>query len=404
MRHSLLVLLISLLLLLPTATAAAQDGAPPPALCGDLAAEDCALLTASAEAMKSVPASRLDGAMTVHVGGFPEMQVDPVDMTLEMAGVFLFDEKAMAASAAMNERYRLDPAAALSLSAEELQQLTLDLYAGLDYDLQLRLVLPEAVAAAIGQEGDMTFPTDLSVALRMVDGMVYVDISDFRPMAPELNQLKADWIGFDLVGLLEMSMEEAPAADADAFAVSAAAGAAMVQLMTQLEEYVTVERLDDVALDGQEGAVFLTSPDFAGLMGSDEFREVLMQVMAASATGEESPSLEEIEQGLEMMGLMAPVLFRDLKLESTSVIGLEDRYLYGTTLNFEWDMAGLMQMAAMSDESLRGAVAAGLSPMFQFTVEAAYGGYGETLEVAAPEDVEIIPLDQLQPGDTSAVF
>jgi hypothetical protein len=47
-----------------------------------------------------------------------------------------------------------------------------------------------------------------------VDGIGYFDLSDFKSMVPELRQLKTDWLGFDMIGLIELSMEEAAASAA----------------------------------------------------------------------------------------------------------------------------------------------------------------------------------------------
>jgi len=71
---------------------------------------------------------------------------------------------------------------------------------------------------------------------------------------------------------------------------------------------------------------------------------------------------------------------------------------------FKWDLSGLMQLAAMSDPSLAESLPAGAVPTINYALDATYGQYNDALEFAAPEDVEIIPLDQLTPGDTSLVY
>ena len=86
------------------------------------------------------------------------------------------------------------------------------------------------------------------------------------------------------------------------------------------------------------------------------------------------------------------------------MIGLDDFLLYESSFTFDWDLASLVQLAAMSDDSLADAVNAGMAPAMSLTVDMDYGGYGEAITVEVPEDVEIIPLDQMMPADTSAVF
>jgi hypothetical protein len=404
MCHRLFCLLLTLLLLLPAVPVAAQDDTPPVALCGDLPAEDCAILEASAEAMQTQPAGHFDGAVKIGMAGFPELEPDPLEIAVDLSAQYAMDEAAREAIRTMAALYQAEGAELAAVTPEAIQQLTLELYAGMDYDLQMRLSVPEAVAEAIGQDAGVAFPPEFNIAMRLVDGMAYFDLSSFRPMVPELRQLKADWIGFDMVGLLELSMEDAPAADAQALVESAAAGMVVAQLMESMQEFVEVERLENVALEGQDGAVFVTRPDLAGLFSSDTFRALVVQMAAMSATEADSPSPEELEQGLDMLGFMAPMLFRDLLVESTSVIGLDDFLLYESSFNFDWDLASLVQLAAMSDDSLADAVNAGMAPAMSLTVDMDYGGYDEAITVEAPEDVEIIPLDQMMPADTSAVF
>ena len=404
MRQKLSCLLFAFLLLLPTAPVAAQDAQPAPiVLCGELAAEDCAILQASALAMQEVTASRFALTMTAEMAGIPEMQPDPLALSVEMAGALAMDDEALAAAQAMATLYRSEPGTDAP-TPEMLRQLMVDLYAGLNYDLQMQLTLPPEVAAAMSQEAEVDFPSVLDFSVRMVDGMVYFDISDFKPMAPELEQVSADWLGFDMVGMMELSLADVPEGGTGALASSAAAGVFATQLVTLMQAYVAVERRENVALDGQEGAVFVTTPDLGQLLGSDEFQAMVTQMVALSAPEAENMSPEELAQGLSMLGLMAPVIFRDLTLQSTSTIGLDDSYLYASHLLLDWDLSSVMQMAAMSDDSLRDAVDAGLMPAIKFDFDATYSGYGEEIVIEAPKDVEIIPLDMLQPSDTSAVF
>lgn len=404
MCHRLYCLLLTLLLLLPAAPVAAQDDTPPVALCGDLPVEDCAVLEASVEAMQAQSAGHLDGVVKIGMAGFPELEPDPFEIAVDLSARYAMDESARKAVRTMTALHQTEDAELAAITPEAIQQLILELYAGIDYDLQLRLSVAETVAEAISQDAGVAFPPELNIAMRLVDGMAYFDLSGFRPMAPELRQLKADWIGVDMVGLLKLSMADAPAADAQALVESAAAGMAMARLMESLQEYVEVERLENVALEGQEGAVFVTRPDLAELFRSDTFRALVVTTAAMSATDPDSQSPEALEQDLDMFGFMAPMLFRDLLVESTSVIGLDDFFLYESSFDFNWDLTSLIQLAAMSDDSLADAVNAGMAPAMSLTVDMDYGGYGEAITVEVPEDVEIIPLDQMMPADTSAMF
>ena len=385
---------------------AQDDTTTPPTFCGDLDEADCSILETSTEAMQNVSSYALDAQYTFAMSGFPDMPADEIGMAFTMDGSWAMDEAARSAASAMNALARGEPPADPEVAAEEMRQSILDLYQGLAVDLSFTVTTSDELADAITAESDVPFPPELSFGVRMVDGMAYINLADLRPLIPELDSLTSDWIGIDMVGMLEMSMAQGDleTPSMPGATDSAVAGAVYLQMVKLLEQFVTIERLDDVQLADQEGAVFVYSFDLVEFFRSDEFSAFATQIAESGALGEEAPSPQEIEEGLAMLALFSPVAFRDLVVESQVTIGLEDYYTYDTAVEFSWDLTSLLQLAAMSDDNLREALEPGQSPEFTLTFDGAYSDFNQEMEIEAPEDVEIIPLDQMTPQTEDAVF
>lgn len=408
MRHKLISLLLaailSLLFVLP---AAAQDDTTVPfVLCGELDDADCAILEESALAMLDVTSSAFDVQFDASIGGIPELPADPIEFSVTMTGQWAVDDRAKDAIRRLGTLTSADPAAAAQTLAAQMPEAIVDLYGGLNLDASLTWSMPQDVADLIAADADVPFPPSLTWNVRMVDGMMYVDLSDFKALSPELNTVKADWIGFDMVGLMQMSLDQSQQSGdspGNAFATGVATGAVTTQMIKLMQEFVTVERLDDVSVDNQTAAVFHYTPDLVGFLSSKTFRTEFAK-FAAAAAGPNDNSTPELEKNLSMLGFAAPMIFRDLTVGSTTTIGLDDSYAYASQTEFKWDLSGLLQLAAMSDASLANMLSEDVTPAINFALDATYSQYNDALEFAAPEDVEIIPLDQMMPGDTSLVY
>jgi hypothetical protein len=97
------------------------------------------------------------------------------------------------------------------------------------------------------------------------------------------------------------------------------------------------------------------------------------------------------------------MLFRDLDVSSSTVIGLDDKLAHAADFSFSWDLSSLMQFAAMSDPSVAEAMG-DAQPVISMDMAAEYADFNDEMIFEVPEDVQMIPLEQLVPQDTSAVF
>jgi hypothetical protein len=394
-------ILAALLPLLVVAPAFAQDEGVPFVICGELSEDDCALLEESALAMQELSSFSLGMDLDMTVGGIPDLPVDPMNFGLAMDGSFSLDENAQAVVQQMSAAMLGGSAEDMEELAANMQQMTLDLYGGMDFDMTMRYNVPAELAEVFATDPDMVVPESIGFEIRMIDGIMYMNLSELRALDPAIEQeITSDWIGIDYIGMIEMQMEAAGGMGEDPFANGAMSGLAAMQFMQQVNDFVDVERLDDVALDGQDGAQFAYSFDVVGFFTSDAFKSYMQDIVAV--LGEDADT-QEIEQAIAMVDFVAPMLFRDLKIESTYVVGLDDKLAYAATGDFSWDLSSVMQFAAMTDPSVAEAMG-DAQPMIDMQVDIEYSDQNAEMEMEVPDDVQMIPLEQLVPQDTSAVF
>lgn len=401
MYHRLIcAILAALLPLLIAAPVAAQDGASPFVICGDLPDEDCALIEESALAMQDLSSYSLSAAMGFSIAGVPDLPVDPLEIDITLDGSFVMDDAAKEVAQELNSIMIEGDPARLAELGESFQQMTLDLYRGMDFDFSIRYDIPSDLAETLSQDSEVPLPETFTMDIRLIDGTMYLNVADLRALDPSIeNELTSDWIGFDYIGMLEMQLEQGGRGE-DPFTASAAAGVAMVQLTSEMGDFVSVERGDDVALDRQDGASFTYTFDIIGFLTSDAFRTAMENMMTSLG---EDVSAAEMREALTMLDFVAPMLFRDLEVSSSTVIGVDDKLTHAADFTFFWDLSSLLEFAAMTDPSIAETLG-DAQPVIALDFSAEYADFNDEMIFEAPEDVQMIPLEQMVPQDTSAVF
>ena len=374
------LLLVALLLLASFSTALAQDTV----YCGDLSADDCAILQSAQEAMMSVMSYTSDASYDAVVTGLPGLPEDGVAVSVNVAGAFDWSEEAMAVAGMLAGLTQEETMAALGENPEALG----DLVNGLNADVVLSYEISQALADELGAQIGAALPTAASVPVIIADGNFYWDASAFAAWGAY-----EGWVGMPLaevVGQLAAAGAFDPAAmeqmAADPSTAMAMAIPAMLMAPDAFNEFIVLERGDDV--DGK--AVFTTSLDVAGLLSSPMFTDLVTQVVASGAI--EGVSSADVEQLLPMLPMVAPML--GLTVEGSQSIGLEDFMVYNTTSEIVWDLAGLGQMAAMSGADLGLGETAGLS----FVVSVDDADFGADQGIAAPEDAAMLTAEQVLGG------
>jgi hypothetical protein len=395
MRSKVLSLLVVLALLLGTfGTAFAQDMTEP--FCGDLSEEDCALLQDSQAAMQEVTSYTSAATYDAMISGIPGLPADEINVNVAVDGAFALDEAALAASAKFVGK---DQQAVMEALAEDAQPLA-DLLNGLSFDMTLNAELTPELADLLSAQAGLTIPASASVGLIMAGGVLYADLSEFADLgAPE------GWIGVPVGELIQAQIDAGVFADAAAQMdpanldpSTAAALGLQSMLMGQgeaFQEYMSVVRGEDAEVgDGQTGAVFDTSVDVAGLVASPAFTDMITALADAGAFEGSGLTAADIEANLPMVSMMAPMLFADLVVGNSVTIGTEDMYVYNTSTEFSWDLAGLIQMAAMSG-ALPPEIDASAPMAISFTTNVDNADFNVEQTIEAPADAMMIPVEAM---------
>ena len=376
------LLLVALLLLASFSTALAQDGV----YCGDLSADDCAILQSAQEAMMSVMSYKSDATYAAAVSGLPG--VSDAAVTVNVAGAFDWSEDALMVAGMLAGQTQEEVMAALG----ENPQALVDLVNGLSTDVVFSYEMNQELAAELGAQLGAALPASASVPVIISGGNLYWDASAFAawgayegwvgmPLGEVLSQLAA-------AGAFDPAMMEQMASDPTTAAAMVVP--AMLLAPDAFSEFVTLARDADVDVDGQTAAVFTTSLDIAGLLSSPMFSDLVSQLVASGAI--EGVSSADVEQLLPMLPMVAPML--GLTIEGAQTIGLEDFMVYNTTSEIVWDLAGLGQLAAMSGADLGLGAEAGLS----FVVSVDDSDFGADQGIVAPEGAAMLTAEQVLSG------
>ena len=401
MRSKLLVLFTVLALVLGTfATALAQDASD--VFCGDLSEEDCAILQQSKEAMATVAQNTANQTLDVTVSGIPGLPAEEINATLTAAILSAADADAVAAAASLNG---LTQQEMMQTLADDPQPL-LDMVNGLDLDLSAGLSMTPELADLISAQSGLDFPDQIAAQFKLVDGVLYWDLSEVAAFVPTV---ASGWVGFPLADVVaEMAKQgtfdqalTAMNEQSMGAGATALAGAALPDFVRQnaemFQKYTTIERGEDIDLAGQTGATFVTTFDAMSFLSGPEFQQIVVDLAKAGAFEGTGLSAADVEQNVQMLGMMGPMLFTGITATAKQTIGLDDLYQYDYESELSWDMASLMQMAATS-----GALPAEMQPTSDnvgFSVQTIISNDNMSTEqtetVEAPVDAPMIPLESV---------
>lgn len=401
MRKTLLLLCTVVALVLAPLSAFAQSN-PIPVPCGNLSDDDCAILEGSRDAMMALSSYRASVAMDTALEDAPGLPSD-LGFSFEAEGAFSLDPEI---NARMMELQRGDPEE-LAGNFAELMEVTKEFYGQSNFEMDFSFALSEGLAGLISGQAGLPLPASLSMPVRLVDGVLFFNLDDISELAGD--ESISGWSGVDMVAALEQtteSLDERMEADSEEMlgALSGAmAGMGSGQVMAeQFGKFVDVERLDDSEVDGVAVAQFLQTFDVAGFVASPEFIEMIssqleQQMAMQEVLGEEPPmTQEDLDMVLELLPMLAPMMLADVEFVTVKSVGLEDLLVYSSETTVEWDLAQLAMMAtammgAEGSRPMRGADGG----FFSLSVNTRYWDFGKEIEVVAPEDARMLPIDQM---------
>ncbi len=368
-------LLLILLMLITGPAILAQEI---PVFCGELAEADCQILKDSQTAAMGLQSASMDMDMTLSIGNIPDAPFENLNFRLTGNGAYAVDPALMESLMA----YQDNPAAMFA-DPDGLSQWFADLLTGMSANLSLTLELPAEVTGMMSTP-EQTIPETLSVDVVLVDGFGYINLEDVAAVMPDA-EIPPGWMGADLAGFMQTAIEQSGGFGD----MSAMDPSVFENYMNSFQdpafmgEFMSVERVEDTDVMGQQAAVFLFTFDYAALFQSETFQQMMLAQMEAMSevTG------EEMEAAMGMMGPM----FEGITLEMRQVVGLDDKYTHSTEMHMDWDMSGMMAM--MGEE------AEGPAPTFTFDIVVNVMDFNAAPEIVAPEDAMIIPLDSMIPSN-----
>jgi len=357
-KFVLVVLLVALCTLVGGVSAQAET------YCGELSADDCAILQASAEAMAGLTSATATFSLDFSMVGVPDA---PGDITLNLAGdaTWSGDPEALAGMAEPSPEMMQDPAAMMAMAGEAL--------GALNAELNLSLTVPAEMAAGMGG-----FPEQIDLQLRLVEGIGYVNFDTLAPLlagSPQGEMLQG-WGGLNLVEALTTmgpmlsggmmgEMPEMPEMGTDGGEMSM--------------EGINITR----GADEDGAAVFTTTLDTAAILGNPVFQQQFRSQMQSQGQMTD----EEIDALLTALAETPDAI----TLTSSTWIDQETNYNLGGT--FEMTIA-LDAFASMAGEDSAAAAEALGDSVITISGELAYDNFDAAPAVEAPADATIITMEQ----------
>jgi hypothetical protein len=393
MRKNLLSVLLAVALLLLSTTAAFAQLPEP--FCGQLSADDCEILTMSQEAQLELSSYTSAVQATTFVGGIPGLPFDELTFSWGQDTIISVDPEVTQAMMAL----QAGGAEAMMENMEELADTTVEFYRTLGVDAQIDFVMPEEIAALLSAQAGIEVPAELNLDIIMKDGFAYIATAGLAFLDPSLPE-QTDWLGIDLASAVEMGFEQSlntqDAAQQQQMMQSMALSSLLSseEVRALFEDFVQVERANDDEIDGVEVAVFEHGFDFAGFLASPGFWQFVNDNLEMINQISDTPiTAEEVQQAQMALTFLGPALLQGLTFQSTNSIGVDDYFPYAQTVDFNWDLSGLLRFAATA-----GALPAG-SPTdaaIGLQIDAANADFNDAPEIEAPEGATIIPLNAMQ--------
>ena len=159
-------------------------------------------------------------------------------------------------------------------------------------------------------------------------------------------------------------------------------------------------RGEDAEIDGAAVATFVTNLDLLAFISSPEFVELVKGLATSGALGADTPSAADIDQAMQMLGMMGPMIFQGLTSQSVTAVSIDEpNYTIGESSLFSWDLTSVLQMAAMS-----GAVPADQMPsgasLLEVSTTVVNSDIGGEQTIEAPADANVIPAEaMMQPAN-----
>ena len=393
MKRFYTLILILVLMFAFTAPAFAQDMA-----CGDLAAEDCDLLYASAEAMADVTSGSQFVGVEAQVLNVPQTPFQELTFDFSLDTSYSYSDEAAAAAMGIQD---MDAAALAQLygNPDELSSTFTTILEGTSAAVNMTANFSEELSALLTQTPEMAFPESVSLSLVMDGGVVYLDLGTLESLMADSGMGlggMSGWIGVNILPLVQQSLMQT--ADQQGMVVVPATNTGAGPLFTQLAaadpsgtvaQFLNIERVEYT--DG--AATFVTSVDWDAFVESPYFEQLIASaLMQNAATTGAMPSQAEIDQMVTLGRMFGPTLLEGITLELTETIDPATNYLTSTDLTFDWDLSDLAALSTMAGGA---ALEIEENATIYLNVVTENTDLNEDVTVEVPADAFVLPAEML---------
>ncbi len=361
------ILIVAALALLSLSGAVFAQDTTPQTFCGNLSSADCDILTQSAAAMKSLDSSSFTFNVSVQLSNLPDVPA--------MGPITVDGSGAVSGISAL----KTDAATMMSDYGAFLQ----NVLANLNGNFKLTVTVPPELM----QQADPSAPNSLTLDVRMVDGVGYLNLDELQPIINDPTM--KGWYGLDLAGLVKGLLAQNPTLF-DMTNMGAMAGSTNpMDYVKQFEDpallgqFLTITRTDD---GSGSTATFQMSLDFSALMSSSQMQDLMKQEMQAQGA---KLSDAEMQQALSMTQQM----FQGMTFTITEVIDTTNYYLQSINGEMNFDLSGIMSsVSAMSPTPMPTTTGA---PTVNATFSVNYADFNSAPTTTAPENPTVLPYQML---------
>ena len=361
------ILIIAALALLSLSSVAFAQDTTSQTFCGNLSSADCQILTQSEATMKALDSSSFNFNVSVQLSNLPEVPA--------MGPITVDGSGAVSNMSAL----KIDPATMMADYGAFLQ----NVLANLNGNFKLTITVPPELM----QQADPSAPNSLTLDVRMVDGVGYLNMDELQPLLND-SSMKG-WYGLDLANLVKALLDQNPNLFDMANMGAMAGGTNPMDYMQQFQDpamlgqFLTITRTDD---GSGNTATFQMSIDFAALMSSSQMQDLMKQEMQAQGT---KLTDQEMQQALSMSQQM----FKGMTFNITEVISTTDYYLQSVSGEMNFDMSGIMNsVSAMSATPMPTTTGA---PTINATFTVNYADFNSAPATTAPENPTLLPYQML---------
>jgi len=379
----------------------------PKVLCDRLSDDDCLLLQRSRQAMNEVITAHSHSETLFQLVDIPSvimngdsLEIPEVAISITLDNAYYFDDRTAEqwqALAAIDQNV-------MGLAAMVAPESILQILAGVTAEIQVQIQLSEGVQTAFaGNIGEL--PPEIVINLRVVDNMLYIDLNAIADVLDAVPP-PAAWGVIDLAELWALPMTDSdspPPATIFAFVVGVMVARNNEQLITYYEDLqqlsaldrqlapgrvIQVARGDNQTIDGITVAEYTTTVDVRRLVS---WGATLVQRFLDGLG-------EEVDPEVTVALTMGPSLLTGVESTFTAYIEPATARVHRQENTIVWDFTPLLSMAnllaSQSGNEFQIDSVANQQPQLLLRTATDFD-YATPVMVEAPEDVIVVPLDEV---------